>query len=259
MTTLLVLFRILISLGKIIYDDPTDAEYIKLDYNISRDKWLDLNKRRRIRKGEYKFKVTRENLVKETTGKIGQIYLRQPIQSGLGAKNDSKGRLVYDYLAQNFSQKQGEEMIEIKSINVKDLKRIKENKFKNVRVTRAGFEPSPANSHFLGSILMSGFFSSFLSSDQPSNMFDLTLRESEWGIKVGTPAFVYGGLVVDKAKNDVYIDSVIGVFKSRDDFLKFLKSNLDSYDAILTMFIASLVIMGGYGVYKVYKRRRVMR
>lgn len=137
------------------------------------------------------------------------------------------------------------EKIELKSLKIKDLYRFEGKNFKNVRVSRAGFEPVPTTIQLLTPIV-GGLFSNNFSMDKATNFFDLTFRETEWGLKVGTPAFVFGSLVVDKGKSEVYFDQIFGVFKTKKEFMNFLKSDIESYNFMLFLFGICATIGGAF-------------
>lgn len=214
--------------------------------------------------GQFRFSTSTSHVLRETRAAKPVFYLKQQIQSGLGATTSSNWNFNFDFFSQkdSHSDPNQEDMIEVKSLRVQDLTKLAERSFKNIRITRPGFGPSPIDSYFVKTSLMMGYFTSSMSLIDVVKSFDLTFKESEWGIKVGTPAFIYGGIVVNKAKDEIFFDSVIGVFKSREEFLRFLKSNLNWYDTTLTLFVTALALFGaaaGYSLYERYQRRRRRR
>lgn len=171
-----------------------------------------------------------------------RLYLAQPVQSGLGLRYGGIGGLSIPSILQKgidvFSAPKKEETlekIELKGLRVKDLKKFQTDDFKNVRVSRVGFEPAPTMIQLMVPVL-GGTFSEGFSLRKAISCFDLTFRESEWGLKVGTPAFIFGNLVVDKVSKDVYFDHILGSFRTKKEFLNYLRDEVESYSLMLFLF-----------------------
>lgn len=180
------------------------------------------------------------------------MHIAQPSKSGLGLKNGGIKNLNFTQLLDIFKPEDEASVnaIELKSIKIDDLEGFREEPFSNIRVSRSlgYFDINPTYVHLFAPVL-GGIFSNNFDLKKAVSYFDFNFTEKEFGLKIGTPAFVFGSVVVDKVKKDVYFDQILGVFQNKRDFLNFLKKDVDSYSFTVFIF-GSLTVVGSIFLFK---------
>jgi hypothetical protein len=98
---------------------------------------------------------------------------------------------------------------------------------------------------------------------QGTTGFEVAMTEEEYGLRVGTPAFVLGTLVIDKTKKILKLENMVGYFKDKEELLSFLREEYELtnmlYNISFFLSITSFVILLTRVLNKFRRRRRRRR